>query len=793
MLDVRETLSAISDFLVRYDDFVFLKSLGEGGYGEVFLAEHVPTQTRCAVKRIRKDSAQEKNLLYLCREVMILANTRNYFLLPFLGYTDTPPYLIVTEYVPRGSLYDALMHMPESPVLTGTHKTRIAMGIACGMASLHSQSVMHRDLKSMNVLLDDRLLPRICDFGVARFTGDAEGLVTHKIGTPHWMAPELFTSQHYDNKVDVYAFAMILWEMLAEQIPFAGMSGPQVMIDVCERHLRPIIPEGTPDELRKLIEICWQEDPQKRPTFRQIYDVFAKGKVMFAGTDPAEVAQLAEHIRAIDPQTSLATDGVLEIEMPLTSKGIRPRETDPSLLVLRNPRSEQFLETFVKVIGDLTLEKAMSVFDAAKECLKVDLTRDALERVLSEFLSLLERNPGMVTMFVESGLFELLPFGSENHNTLVYKILLRVVSVMPSALTIDIAKRIIERAETDTRPLVSIFSALAMKSDKEPGILPIISIFLSRASVFVSSDSGAKFLRVVHHLKVHVPTFSDNGTLFMGLTSIKIHTVRAAYAALAPTWQRSADIPWDLVIGHLSLPELACDITGILMKLQDVPTLPSLLPALISAGAYSPHVPYIICRLCEAAQHRTYLVQNFSWMTGPMEPSAAFLVLLRLFIHPNLRQTITEARPLPDLLSAVAAGAKPDELMAISTMIRRMTLTQELVTRFADSQLLDRYILNTMCSNNRDLLNSCLVMIDAMARTGFVDKFLLLIPYIPRLIQSDVGVTALSTSLVLSYHPQTICAFQGVNMADIASRVVVPPDYERYKTELLKNLIGSPT
>ena len=66
MLDVRETLSAISDFLVRYDDFVFLKSLGEGGYGEVFLAEHVPTQTRCAVKRIRKDSAQEKNLLYLC-------------------------------------------------------------------------------------------------------------------------------------------------------------------------------------------------------------------------------------------------------------------------------------------------------------------------------------------------------------------------------------------------------------------------------------------------------------------------------------------------------------------------------------------------------------------------------------------------------------------------------------------------------------------------------------------------------------------------------------------------------
>jgi serine/threonine protein kinase len=91
------------------------------------------------------------------------------FLLPLCGFPSSRPFSIVTDFMSKSSLFQALHHRPDAPNLSGTQLTIITLGIASGMASLHSQEVIHRDLKSLNVLLDDRCYPRICDFGFARF------------------------------------------------------------------------------------------------------------------------------------------------------------------------------------------------------------------------------------------------------------------------------------------------------------------------------------------------------------------------------------------------------------------------------------------------------------------------------------------------------------------------------------------------------------------------------------------------------------------------------------------------
>ena len=792
MLNVKEALAPISDYLVRYEDFNLMQCLGEGGYGEVFLAEHLPTHTYCAVKRIRKGSAQEKNLLYLCREVMTLANCRNYFLLAFLGYTDTPPYLIVAEYVPRGSLYNALMHLPNAPVLTGTDKTRIAMGIACGMASLHAQDIIHRDLKSMNILLDSKLLPKICDFGVARFMGDAEGrVVSQRIGTYHWMAPELFTSQNYDNKVDVYAYGMILWEMIAEQIPFAGMNGSQIMIDVCERHMRPVIPDGTPKKLRNLIEMCWQDDPQKRPEFRQIYSAFSKGQVMFDGTDPEAVAELARQIRDTDPTAPPSTGVGLEIEAPLSSRHVESYDGDPYMMVLRNPKSDQFLETFVHVIRGLTEEKASSFFTATKEAMAVGLAPEVIEKMLSELLSLFERDANMIQRFVDTNAVICLPFSPVEIATPAFRLLLKVVKSVPRAVTPEVANKILARVDTEKNKLVSIFSELALVADKHPEMIPSMREFVKYAQNFIDSDFGAAFLRVVHHVKARVPGFSDEGVFLMGLNSANIDTIKAAYAALSPNWVQSSDVPWDPVVRHLSVAQLACGVTGILLKLQNYPPSKQLLDALVNAGAYSPHVPHILCRFCEAAENLGYMLQDFRWMTGPMTASGSFLVALRIFTRGELRPYISESPNLPGLLSRVATERNPEELMAIATMVRRMTLNPALAQKFADSQFLDRYIKITMSSQNKELINSCLIVVDAVARTAFVTPLLLLIPYLPELLRGDMALTALTTALVLSYHRQTNPTFQSIQFPQYVTQLTLPPEYERYRNDLLQNLASS--
>lgn len=298
---LRQMLQPVQNFKVSLSDFKKEHSIGQGAYAEVFLAIHIPTQMKTALKVLSAKKLEGPSATYFVREVMILASCQNPFLVQFLGYTDSYPYCIVTQYIEHGTLYDALKHKEGSPNIDNTDKTNIAMCIAYGMISLHKNKIIHRDLKSLNILLDSNCLPKIIDFGISRFHGEENELVTSTIGTPHWMAPEMFNSTHYDNKVDVYAYGILLWEMLTEGTPFEGMNAFQIMSAVCQNNLRPELPENTPTGLANLINACWAPDPADRPDFVQIYNYFASLNAYFGeDVDLSIVQDLADYISQID-------------------------------------------------------------------------------------------------------------------------------------------------------------------------------------------------------------------------------------------------------------------------------------------------------------------------------------------------------------------------------------------------------------------------------------------------------------------------------------------------------------
>lgn len=298
--NAQELLQSYDAYLIKKEDFTMEKKIGKGGYGDVWLATHNATGTKCAVKQLYIEELDGQNLTFFVREVSILASCQDMFLLPFLGFSSIPPYLIVTEFISRGSLYDALQHKPGAPNLNSSHKTLIALGIARGMMVLHQNSIIHRDLKSLNILLDDRFLPKICDFGISRFVNDKDTEMTKEIGTPHWMAPEIFESNHYSEKVDVYAFGILLWEMLTESIPFKGKTAIQVATSVYRDDERPPIPSSCPPELSVLISSCWTRDPDQRPTFAQIFKEFSEKKVMYKGSDVRSVSAICQLIVEYD-------------------------------------------------------------------------------------------------------------------------------------------------------------------------------------------------------------------------------------------------------------------------------------------------------------------------------------------------------------------------------------------------------------------------------------------------------------------------------------------------------------
>lgn len=187
----------------------------------------------------------------------------------FLGAcTRNPQTLaIVLEYCSNGTLYSLLQDRKKE--LTLSEKIDLAIGVAKGMYYLHSNPtpVLHRDLKSLNVLLDKNNTPKIADYGWTRLMAEK---MTGKVGTFQWMAPEVIKCETYTEKADVYSFGIVLWEIYTREPPFNSMTGVQVSVAVAENGLRPTIPSDCPKQLAQLMQICWDVNPNKRLAFSEI-------------------------------------------------------------------------------------------------------------------------------------------------------------------------------------------------------------------------------------------------------------------------------------------------------------------------------------------------------------------------------------------------------------------------------------------------------------------------------------------------------------------------------------------
>jgi serine/threonine protein kinase len=284
-MEILDQLKAsIPKGVVSLRDFNLERELGAGGFGKVMYGVHRATGMKCAVKILFVDDYLPEDLMEdFAHEVEMLWKCRFPFVLALTAFTIEPPLAIITPYVNSGSLYDYTRQNNAKARLDGTQKSLIAIGVAYGMMHLHKAHVIHRDLKSMNILLDSRLLPFICDFGIAKSVEGKNIQMTQDCGTTYWMAPEQISTSSYDSKVDVYSYGMVLYEMLCERIPFQG-DDPLVVAQSVVGGSRPGLPDSEP-QVEALIRMCWHQDPEKRPTFETVYKWLSGGKYLWENTN----------------------------------------------------------------------------------------------------------------------------------------------------------------------------------------------------------------------------------------------------------------------------------------------------------------------------------------------------------------------------------------------------------------------------------------------------------------------------------------------------------------------------
>lgn len=242
--------------------------IGKGNFGEVYKAYWRGAEI--AVKKLPAHNMTDQFLKDFHKEVSLMRALRHPNVLQFLGScTVVPDICICTEYMPRGSLYK-ILHDP-AQTLTWALIKKMCIDAAKGCVYLHDCTpiIVHRDLKSHNLLVDENWKVKVCDFGLSTIVEQASRTLT-ACGTPCWTAPEVLRNQRYTEKADVYSFGVVLWECATRDDPFVGMPPFQVIFAVGREGLRPPLPRVCPPEFAKLITDCWDEKPHTRPSMKEV-------------------------------------------------------------------------------------------------------------------------------------------------------------------------------------------------------------------------------------------------------------------------------------------------------------------------------------------------------------------------------------------------------------------------------------------------------------------------------------------------------------------------------------------
>eukprot|EP01122_Echinamoeba_exundans_P014733 TRINITY_DN672_c0_g1_i1.p1 TRINITY_DN672_c0_g1~~TRINITY_DN672_c0_g1_i1.p1 ORF type:complete len:717 (+),score=83.41 TRINITY_DN672_c0_g1_i1:1014-3164(+) len=262
-------------WILQYSDCFFEKQLGKGVSSTVYKGKHKDKEVALKVLRLEN---QQRDLDDFKKELEVMTKLDSPQVIKFFGATFDPKLCIVMEYCPNGALFQYLQD--PNVLIDWNLVLRWSREAALGLLALHNfkPQIVHRDFKSLNLLLDGSLNIKVCDFGLSRFVQpedeDKRSTLHTLRGTYAYAAPEVFHKEQYTTKSDVYSYGIVVWELIMKAMkgkyhrPYGEF--PELIHDFqvlmqATKGVRPTIPANCPAVLAALVKACWAPRPEERP------------------------------------------------------------------------------------------------------------------------------------------------------------------------------------------------------------------------------------------------------------------------------------------------------------------------------------------------------------------------------------------------------------------------------------------------------------------------------------------------------------------------------------------------
>ena len=749
---------ALEKYVVSMNDFAFREQVSGDEEVGIWVANQKSTGRVCLIKKLQVQSLSDEQKRLYVSEVNAFSHSSNPFVVPFVGFTKHRPYCVVTEYKERMSLFDAL----QRGQLNGTQLTAIAYAIACGMAKLNELGLAEPSLSTHNIILTQQKLPRICHFNTT--------------ATPlKWRAPETVIKDEYTFKSDVFNYAMVLYEMLTRKELFAGWTSEAVTKKLCGDRKRPAMPRDTPAPLANLIKRCWQNDPEQRPTFAEIYGLFERGDVYFEGCKHNVISSMSEKLREkflekkpYKKQSRRETSSMTQSEL------IDDRDFDENGLgVYRNPRSCEFLDALETAHETLTDGQLRPFFHLIARVFSSDTTSEVLLSVLTALERLMTRMAAMKAL-VRCNIIRYFPYDDPKLFDACLNVLYPIFETMPEVFQVDFAPiltLILNRSLEKGLILISFF-AKAFNTIEDPW--SVLDLLIKFERVFIKSDVSYEYISLLYFLCFNFSNFKQSRIgvcrkIFTNFLNCRDKsTVNIAYKAICGLYDDLFEVPIERIEQDLCDADLCYPALSVLMRLKRIPPEKELIYSLLSLAQTHKEATLLLLKILKTSVDcaKTMLLKP-KWMTREL-PTASDTMRLFLSImkFKNIRSYVSTIAEVPEFLSLLINADDHICLVSLPSICKRLQFTKDTLQTLANAHFFPKLFEVVDELNDPIITQTSLDVVAQFANVGYLKDFLLIADKLKDYLQDDAPISrsAFNVLCALSNYPPCARLFKQMNL-----------------------------